>query len=632
MVKLSKNSAGQIISKNDYIPELEDDVKFWTTRIKPPKKKNKKLYTRNKPESFKNPTDQLMWEKEEIRRCVEGYDGMCGKHYFYFNYCNILSVGGGKISPDFRVCGENWFTELEDSRKKPGTGIVCVKRRRIGASWMEAADALHDVTFNRFYHVGINSKSEADTIELFKKVKLIYNNLPKFLRATAVAGNSKLSMDFSFYVKDARGNKIKRGNQSYITCKAPTPSAFEGLMLNKWISDEAGKVEQITQMFSFTEPCLMDGTSRIGIPVLFGTSGEIGHAGRGLKEMWDNAEAYHLKRFFFAGYMGLIYDIYGNDLIEEGIRWIIYERYRRRNLSPKQYNDFIQQFPLTEDEAFAQASTGGIGDAIKINRQMKRLAEHPPKKVTGIVKEDETTGDVVFMPRKDSNIIIYEHPEPGTMYHFGCDPADHDSTYNTESDLALYVMKERIGAAPPYIVAEYVDRPKKLAVYYKNAAMLGRYYNNSKILIESNRYRMISWFEENGYKYLLSPTPQGVWKFFRSRIINSIGVRMTKDVKEDYLEGLIEDYIDFYCDYIPSRELLQECLEYGSTNTDRVMAFGICLMLVKEQHRRKGRSKNPTHKLPDIRYIRTAGGEIVRALPKERYNPHQKNHEIKEPF
>jgi hypothetical protein len=612
------NLDAQIIPKDDYIPELEEQVAFWV-RNTPDDEYNPKLYKRYKDVEFESDYQKQEWQREEIRRIKEGHDGMCGKMYGYFHYGYLLDPERGKIQPDYRVADDKWFAELEFCRDSKEWGLVCVKRRRVGASWKEAWDVLHDTMFNKYYHVGMNSKTERDSIELFKKVKFMYNNLPDFLRATSKGGNTRMSLDFSFFTKDTKGNKIKAGTQSILTCVAPTDSAYEGMMLQKWVCDEAGKIKNLTQMYAFTEPCLMAGVKRVGVPILFGTSGEIGNVGKGLKYIWDNNKAYKMRRFFFAGWMGLIYDERGNDLKEEGIRWIIYERHRRRELDPKQYNDFVQQFPLDTKEAFAQSSKGGLGDVIKVNSQMTKLAEQPPKKVKGKFIKNDDTGEIVFKPGS-GDIIIYEHPvkEVNNQYVAGCDPADHDDVFDEASDLSLYIIKKRLGTEAPHIVLEYTARPDKATEFYTQSLYALLYFNKTRVLIESNRYRMIGWFEEQGYKWLMQQTPQGVWKFMSKRMVNNIGIRMNKDVKI-YLEGLVEEYIEFYHDSIPSRDLLQECLEYGATNTDRVMAFGIALIMLKDDKRAVSRAEEKARALPDIKFVRNPNGKgLTRAFPKDR--------------
>lgn len=609
MTKPKDTGEAVVIPKEMYQDDLEEQVKNYVI-LSTSLPRNEYKFKHVEIPKFKSDYEQEKWEREEVRRCVNGYNGITGKMYFFFNYCYMLDVDRGRIRPDFRVCDNEWFNTLEQC-SKDNWGLVCVKRRRVGASWKEAGDVVHDAMFKPFYNIGMNSKTERDSIELFKKVKFIYDNLPSFLRASTSAGNTRMSLDFAYKAKDENGNTVRKGTQSTITVVAPTDTAYEGLMLNKWICDEAGKLSNLPQLWSYTEPCLMTGVTRPGIPVLFGTSGDVGKDGAGLREMWKNADVYRLRRFFFAGWMGILTDEYGNDMKEEAIRWIVYERDRRKNLSAKQYNDFVQQFPLTVEEAFQQANEGGLGDIYKINKQKASLAENPAKKIRGsfLLKDG---GDVVFRPDVKGHCIVYEHPdkELNGGYVAGCDPADHDLDDPSEaSDLSLYIMKKATGLDGPKIVFEYTHRPSNLREYYKQALCALIYYNNAKVLIERNRYRMISYFDEEGFKYLLQTTPQTVTRVVGGKT-NTIGVNMTPAAKE-LLEEMIDEYVDDYCEYIPSEELLDEFIVYGSVNTDKAMAFGICLMLLKEDKRKVQKIKGRNPNIPSVSF-KKVNGRIVR--------------------
>jgi len=154
---------------------------------------------------------------------------------------------------------------------------------------------------------------------------------------------------------------IKKGTQSEIIVKPPTDIAWEGFALSKLVIDEAGKISNLRALYSMAEPVLKKGFIRVGTPVIFGTAGDIGKEGAELMNMWYNADAYLFKQFFFGGWMGVMVDEYGNDMREETIRAIVYERKRREALSSKEYNDFIQQYPLTAAEAFASNAEVGLG-------------------------------------------------------------------------------------------------------------------------------------------------------------------------------------------------------------------------------------------------------------------------------
>ena len=167
-------------------------------------------------------------------------------------------------------------------------------------------------------------------------------------------------------------------------------------------------------------------------------------------------------------------------------------------------------------------------------------------------------------------------------------------------------MKGTIG---PKIVLEYVDRPDKLADYYSQTYMALMYYNKTRCLVEKNRYRLISHFDEMGWKGLLCTPPQGLSKLVPVRS-NVIGIHMNEDVK-NYMKDILSDYIGDYCDLIPSRPLLQEFIEFGTRNTDRVFSFGLAVIMLKDDKRA---SKDELkRRIPTVRYKRI-GGRIVRTI------------------
>ena len=593
----------RIIPKDLHIPELEEEVALYLSRAFQFPKNDKKY----KPVTIlqtKDPDEFKRWVLEQRRRCLEGYDGMSGKMYFYFNFCKIVSLRGA-ITPEYRVVDAEWFKLVDACQKSRKWGIVCVKRRRVGASWKEAADALHDAIFKKNFHVGMNSKTDRDSQLLFSKVKYLYDNLPDFFRVRTLSSTNSY-LEFARWDKSVTPRR-KVGNRSDVMAVAPTDTAFEGQLLNKWICDEAGKISNLEQLYAYTEPCLYQETLRAGMPIIFGTSGDVGNEGKELKKMWQHAAVYKFKRFFFTGYMGLYTDEYGNDNVEDCIRWIIYTRHEKAKLGNKALSDFIQQYPLTINEAFNQASAGGIGDIIRINKQKASLMINPPKQVSGRFRRN-SEGVVEWVPDRRGSAILYEHPKDDTKnsYVAGCDPADHDDAYDEASDLSLYILSKAQGLEPPRIVLEYTDRPKNVDDFYEQALMALEYYNDTKVLIERNRYGMIKYFDTMGKKYLLQRTPTSVTRMFGGRA-QTMGLQMTPAVKE-YLKELIALYVKDYCEFIQSEELLDEFISFGSRNTDKAMAFGIALILLREVERIEPSSISKTKsKLPTFMYIKQDG-------------------------
>lgn len=446
----------------------------------------------------------------------------------------------------------------------------------------------------------MTSKTEVDAKELFRKCKFIYDNLPAFLQAE-VYSSTVNSLEFA-----TKGeNKRKSGLQSEIVVKAPTETSWEGYALRKWIVDEAGKLAgsqggSLKSLYSLANETMRSGTRRTGCPVVFGTSGDIGKEGKDLMELWFQAEVYKLKPFFFAGYMGLLVDEYGNDLKEDSIRWIIYERKRREGLSSREYTDFIQQYPLTVQEAFKSSEDGGLGNRIKIEKQRNILLTNPMPFKTGNFRPSSSQLPV-FNQDPRGEAIIYEEPEAFKgLYIAGCDPVDGISESKTASNLSMWIMAKPNALQPPKIVFEMTYRPVDPRDFYEQALLALMYYNNAKILIENNRYGMISYFEEKGFKYLLAGEPQGIKKYVPTQVTKP-GYYKTK-YSTAYGEELFEEYIEDYCDIIPSLKLLDEADNYGIQNCDRIDAMFAVLMLLKDDKERVKKTIDIKRHTPGFSY------------------------------
>lgn len=606
-----KSELPGIIPLNEYQEALEADVRFHTARILAGGvPKTTKKYTHVEYPDFGN--DQrarLDWEMVEIDRCRNGYDNLPGKFYYYFNHCKIDHKSRGSIRPDFRTVDVEWFKMVEHCQKSQKYGMVSVKRRQIGASLKAAADILHDCTFNKHFKVGMNSKSEEDSRGMFENVKMIHQELPDFLRPVATASNRRDKMVFARKGKDVMGNPRMEGTQSSIISVAPTIAAHAGKRYRKLVMDESGEVVDLIPMWSKSEPCITQDAVRTGTPLIFGTVGEISKAGKGLMEMWKNHKAYDLLQFGIWGYNAMFCDEYGNDLVEEGVRYIIYKRFQLESAAKRTRDEFFQMFPLNENDAFLNVNVCGVGNPKLISDQYLRLKDNPPQKSVGSMRRN-LDGSVDFVPNPNGKIVVYDRPDPTRKngYVAGADPADHDDLVKERdvSNLALAIVAKPYGGEPPKLVLEFVSRPAKLDDWFREAALCLQWYNNTKVLAEDNRARMINYFKEH-FPNLLAMTPKSVASV-RGGVELKYGIKMTAERKE-LMRGLIEDNVDNYHEFIPSLRLLEEFKEFGSEHgsDDFAVAYGWSLFLLQSDKRPAQNSTQETSNIPQVTFKKIGG-------------------------
>lgn len=588
-----KEEVTHIIPTHEFIPDLEREVNYHLSQI-PKQIKNTIKYSRTEYPNFKGDIRaELSYQSEEFRRCIHGYNGMSPKMYFFYHYCFLRDPELGKIRPEYRKISADWFQFVDDHLKPTDKrGIVAIKRRRVGMSWMAAADLLHQAIFTPMSQIGMNSKSEADSRSLFKAVKFIYQNLPDWMRPRTTASDRRDYMEFAYPKKDSAGNRSKGGLESFILSVAPTTNSYEGGAFSRVTIDEGGRILNLLDMWAVTRDTLMKPPRMIGLPIIFGTVGETnGGSGTGIKEIWDQNEVYGFDRFFMGGYNALdgMIDEYGNDLVEHAVRWIIYERHRIKT-SKKEFNAFIQKYPLNERDAFNCPTDGGVGNIILINDQITKLTYNPPEARTGWMRP-KPDGTVDFVPNPNGKIIIYELPDSRRIngYVAGADPADHDDVKKTRdsSNLALAILAKPFGMGAPKLVLEYVDRPEKLDAFFEQSAMALKWYNNTKVLVEDNRARMINYFKIK-YPALLPLVPKSI-ATARGGSEMKHSVKMTEDRKQQAM-GLIEDNVDNYSEYIPSIRLLEEFKVFGDAHSDDDLAIAYALALMMLQADKKAAS------------------------------------------
>jgi hypothetical protein len=232
----------------------------------------------------------------------------------------------------------------------------------------------------------------------------------------------------------------------------------------------------------------------------------------------------------------------------------------------------------------------------------------------------------VFEPIDDTDVRLtkhdflyaemFIHPNAEESYDAGCDPADHDHVQKKASKMAFYIMRRpNYYDKKPQMALKMTGRPPKAAEYYEQSILALLYYNKAKVLIENNRFRMISYYEEAGFEDLLKLEPVQKNKVIKGDILN-YGIRMNVRTRQ-LLEDAINNYTDNYCDLIYDESLLEDFGKYGEENTDEAIAFGWALVSLEDSLQGVDISTDPSQQ--EVEYetrLQNVNGVITRVQVK----------------
>jgi hypothetical protein len=349
------------------------------------------MYTKALPGTYQY---KEFWE-EQRRRCLEGVTignlYIPGTYYFYLNFFPIngrdeVTNRKAKIFPKFTDADLEYFLIVEQARKL-GKGVIMTKPRRTGFSFKNAALVDHEYNFYK----------EAKCIIGAFEGKLSENTMNMCLEGLNFLDQNTVwykprDPDTRDFVK-ARHKKTVNGVTSYagynseikkLTFK-DNPFSSIGLSSNIFLFEEAGTFDNILESYNISEPCWKDGESMIGIPILYGTAGDMKKSSQQFAEMFYNPDRFNLLAFdniwepeksdkkcgWFlpatkqrfgefkdpaTGKMTPLIDEEGNS--NEVLSKLSIEKFREtKKGDPKALRDSITQYPLTPSEAFLVTSS-----------------------------------------------------------------------------------------------------------------------------------------------------------------------------------------------------------------------------------------------------------------------------------
>lgn len=317
----------------------------------------------------------------------------------------------------------------------------------------------------------------------------------------------------------------------------------------------------------------------------------------------------------------------GNSNEEAATDDILWEReLAKGGLDPRALHGKITQYPLTWREAFLR-NKGAIFASPEMLEHLSNV--ETSKKIQDSIE----VGDLVFkennelefqpnsnktyitsFPLKSDEdnrgaIAIFERPEkinnqiPFGWYVAGSDPYDHDkSGVGSLGSFFIYKRFYKAGSTYDILVAEYTGRPDKSDEFYENCRKLCIYYN-AKVLYENQLKGLKTHFEQKNSTQYLWEQPQIIKDIIKdSKVSRGFGIHMTRGTNgssgiKDQCEIYLKDWLYTEREDIDGKKilnlhtiksiaLLKELISYdGIENSDRVIAFMLCILQTKELHR-----------------------------------------------
>lgn len=526
-----------------------------------------------------------------------------GSHYMYLQWTKI-DVG----LPDFRESNRIFFIYYEACKAdKRCFGMVYLKNRRSGFSFMSAAEIVNQASMSKDARFGILSKTGDDAKKLFTdKVVNISNNYPFFFKPIQ-DGMDRPKTELAYRVP---ASKITKKNMSRvddeddmdglnttIDWKNTADNSYDGEKLRMLIHDESGKwmvPNKILNNWRVTKTCLRLGSKIIGKCMMGSTSNALDKGGAQFKSLFEDSNPgernangqtksgmYNLfipMEWNFEGYI----DEYGMPVFHtpkspirgvdgEKIKIGVIDYWENEVESLKSdadaLNEFYRQFPRTESHAFRDESKASIFNLTKIYQQidynqslihdrvLTRGYFHwkDGKKDTKVVWTPDNKGRFLiswFPPAQMQNNVIKRGDKfyPGNEHigSFGCDSYDISGVVGGGgSNGALHGMtKFNMDDAPSnFFFLQYVARPQTAEMFFEDVLMACFFYG-MPVLAENNKPRLLYHLKNRGYRAFSMNRPDKE-KHKLSKTEKELGgiPNSSEDVKQSHASA-IETYVE----------------------------------------------------------------------------------------
>jgi hypothetical protein len=527
-----------------------------------------------------------------------------GSHYMYLQWASI-DVG----YPDFREANRIFWIFWEACKADQRSfGMIYLKIRRSGFSFMASSECINIGTLARDARVGMLSKTGADAKKMFTdKVVPINSRLPFFFKPI-MDGMDKPKTELSYRIPASRITKknmyesdenIIEGLDTSIDWKNTEDNSYDGEKLLLLAHDESAKwlkPNNIKENWRVTKTCLRLGSKIIGKCMMGSTSNSLSKGGQNYKEIYEDSVVTNrnangqTKSGLYALFIPMEWnmegfiDRYGMPVfktpevpitgVDEGIISMGAIDYWQNEVDSLKndadaLNEYYRQFPRTESHAFRDESKQSLFNLTKIYQQIdyndSLIKEHFITRGAFHWKDGIKDSKVMFTPDSRGRFLVSWTPAkylqnnvhvrngmkyPGNEHigSFGCDSYDISAVVGGRgSNGSLHgLTKFNMDEAPSNeFFLEYIARPQTAEIFFEDVLMACVFYG-MPILIENNKPRLLYHFKNRGYRgYSLNRPDKQYNKLTKTeRELGGIP-NSSEDVKQSHASA-IESYIEKY--------------------------------------------------------------------------------------
>lgn len=588
------------------------------------------------------------WDEQD-RRCIEGYAPLVngveyprvtGPHYFYLNMVQIMmkkvgQKGKKKLNyPYYRVLDHMLFLEIEKAELM-GYGLIIGKARRMGLSYIGDCMTIWNLLFFLDNECAIGAGKKDKALELFDKVIKSLSNIRDEYKVSYKKKSTPNGAELKFGY-DITENKVRSiaGVGSKLTVKTffSDPSAFEGGSYSFFIFEEIGIQDNLIKSYKASEPCFLDGADQFGVPMMYGTGGEVDKGSRDMKIVYEAPEAFNMKKLFIPAYLyypGSDPEEIGEDASEldkmeadanffdpstgrtdqiKALKHIL-KRRKRASKSKDGYIKEVQSRPTEEAHLFLKTS-GGTLNRIILNNQLQTIYDGilPYTPVQGRLEwvydksleiklarcQTQKERDKLHILHKST--VKFVEDKNGTFWKIA-DPINRpDLPYDADiggTDSYDEVVPENtgsMGATLGYRVFNGLTKdynmPVGLVYERGDASSDDSFYGNSlkfcvmyqmKTLVEYSKIMIINYFEDCGAQQYLKEKPILRNEAIANKGRQTYGYHVKAEMK-NIITRLLKQEVNNNSGNIWLDLILLDLIDYGDENTDIAMAFGAVLV------------------------------------------------------